>query len=389
MADIAFNWPEMEQNLLDPEVSKEYLKASKADFSKCKERHPENIWIFRKKDHKYWVFGRLTVDANNSLRPKKVKTSEHWINYIPNKSDFFMPPIEVKIESKEAPAKLFREMFGNKRNGRGPSALLLIENPDATKIKSFCRDFKTINFFEFLSQLSSGNIKDTPFKLSKVKNTSKQSSKKSDVLIQPNSNGIAIDPRVNNNLTGLENESNDNCFSNSESSVDSVDCELVESEEAILSDLMEAVENLLSESSNIVGEDIGVIAKRRIGQGPFRRLLEMKCGGKCIISEVCKSDLLIASHIKPWSKSDKAEKVDPDNGLLLSVIWDSVFDKGLVTFNEKGEVIISDEFDEYSAKVFGITKDARIPEQMMNDKRRANLEYHRQNIFRGAEKQEK
>lgn len=56
--------------------------------------------------------------------------------------------------------------------------------------------------------------------------------------------------------------------------------------------------------------------------------------------------MLIASHILPWSKSSSYQKGDPFNGLLLSVVWDSLFDKGLVSFDDKGEVILEKLTDE-------------------------------------------
>lgn len=170
------------------------------------------------------------------------------------------------------------------------------------------------------------------------------------------------------------------------SDFDSVGGETGGCEEVILSDLNNAAECLISEYEGIAGEDVDAIAKRRIGQGPFRRLLEKQCGAKCFLSDITKRELLIASHITPWSKSGRSDKVNPNNGLLLSVSWDSVFDKGLVTFGENGDVVFSPELDDVSAKVLGISKDARIPEQMMNDERRFYLKYHREKIFKGVDK---
>ena len=154
------------------------------------------------------------------------------------------------------------------------------------------------------------------------------------------------------------------------------------SESNMLTDLNLSVDILLSEYPEMLGEDIDVIAKRRIGQGPFRRLLEKQHGVQCFISGITKRELLIASHIVPWSKSDRKDKVNRDNGLLLSINWDSVFDKGLVTFGVNGEVIFSHDLDDISAKAIGIRKDAYIPKAILNDKRAVFLKYHRENIFR-------
>lgn len=54
------------------------------------------------------------------------------------------------------------------------------------------------------------------------------------------------------------------------------------------------------------------------------------------------AQLLIASHIKPWNVSDeKTERTNPQNGLCLNALHDKAFDKGLITINNKYEIIIS------------------------------------------------
>jgi 5-methylcytosine-specific restriction protein A len=52
--------------------------------------------------------------------------------------------------------------------------------------------------------------------------------------------------------------------------------------------------------------------------------------------------LLKASHIKPWRDSDNAERLDIYNGLLLIPNLDSAFDKGYISFDDGGKIIISD-----------------------------------------------
>jgi predicted restriction endonuclease len=53
----------------------------------------------------------------------------------------------------------------------------------------------------------------------------------------------------------------------------------------------------------------------------------------------------IAGHIKPWCDSNQYEKVDVNNGLLLAPQYDLLFDKGLISFNPKGEVIKAKELE--------------------------------------------
>ena len=51
--------------------------------------------------------------------------------------------------------------------------------------------------------------------------------------------------------------------------------------------------------------------------------------------------LLLASHIVPWSK-DKANRLNPRNGLCLSALHDRAFDKGLITVTDELRVRVSD-----------------------------------------------
>lgn len=60
------------------------------------------------------------------------------------------------------------------------------------------------------------------------------------------------------------------------------------------------------------------------------------------MSGLSESRLLIASHIVPWSK-DKANRLNPSNGLCLSAIHDKAFDKGLITLTDDFRIVVSEE----------------------------------------------
>ncbi len=72
--------------------------------------------------------------------------------------------------------------------------------------------------------------------------------------------------------------------------------------------------------------------KSRVGQGDFRKSLIEKYDGKCVVTGIDLTKLLIASHIKPWRISDNKERLSSENGLLLSANLDKLFDSGLITF---------------------------------------------------------
>jgi len=79
----------------------------------------------------------------------------------------------------------------------------------------------------------------------------------------------------------------------------------------------------------------------RIGQGSFRRALEARWGTRCPLTDISAPELLRASHIVPWKDcAVERDRLDPGNGLLLSVLWDAAFDRGLASFADDGAALL-------------------------------------------------
>lgn len=78
------------------------------------------------------------------------------------------------------------------------------------------------------------------------------------------------------------------------------------------------------------------ITKIRIGQSQFRTDLLNSDRNSCLFTTINDPKLLIASHIKPWRNSENYERLDLNNGILLTPTFDKLFDKFLITFNENG-----------------------------------------------------
>ncbi len=93
---------------------------------------------------------------------------------------------------------------------------------------------------------------------------------------------------------------------------------------------------------DFTGETRQVLTIQRIKQHFFRRAVLSSYRGRCCMSGLSESRLLIASHIVPWSK-DKANRLNPSNGLCLSAIHDRAFDKGLITLTDDFKIIVSEE----------------------------------------------
>ena len=135
------------------------------------------------------------------------------------------------------------------------------------------------------------------------------------------------------------------------------------------------------------GEDREKATKIRVGQYYFRKTILTAYHNKCCITGINEKQLLVASHIKPWSISDReTERVNPRNGLCLNALHDKAFDRGLITITPKYEVIISSKlldaqmdtetrnwFQSYNHTVIC------LPDKFFPDKQ--FLEYHNDVIF--------
>ena len=79
----------------------------------------------------------------------------------------------------------------------------------------------------------------------------------------------------------------------------------------------------------------------RLGQGRFRKELLRTWDGACAVTGCRVEAILRASHCKPWRLSDNAERLDPNNGLLLVANLDALFDAGLITFGDDGSMQVA------------------------------------------------
>ena len=97
----------------------------------------------------------------------------------------------------------------------------------------------------------------------------------------------------------------------------------------------------LVDLTDFTGETRQVLVAQRIKQNFFRRAVLASYRGRCCMSGLAEPQLLIASHIVPWSK-DKANRLNPSNGLCLSALHDRAFDKGLISLTDEFRIIVSD-----------------------------------------------
>ncbi len=89
------------------------------------------------------------------------------------------------------------------------------------------------------------------------------------------------------------------------------------------------------------------LRKSRIGQGLFRQRL-MDFEKSCRITKVTNPEHLVGSHIRPWRESDNKQRLDGENGLLLTPTVDHLFDRGFISFENNGSLIVSPVADKLS-----------------------------------------
>lgn len=90
------------------------------------------------------------------------------------------------------------------------------------------------------------------------------------------------------------------------------------------------------------GTEVERMVRQRVGQDVFREALMDYWGGACAVSSLALPEVLRASHAKPWADCDSdEERLDVFNGFLLVAHLDALFDRGLITFDANGALMVS------------------------------------------------
>jgi hypothetical protein len=120
------------------------------------------------------------------------------------------------------------------------------------------------------------------------------------------------------------------------------------------------------------------VVKARIGQSAFKKTL-LTVEKKCKLCGVSDERFLVASHIKPWSQSNNQERLDVNNGLLLCPNHDALFDKGYISFDEAGTILISDGIDEATKVFLNINETMYIS---ISKRQQQYMKWHREIVYK-------
>lgn len=122
------------------------------------------------------------------------------------------------------------------------------------------------------------------------------------------------------------------------------------------------------------------LVQARVGQGIFKERVS-HYERSCRVTLVDNPAHLIASHIKPWRDSTNEERLHAGNGLLLTPSVDHLFDRGFISFEDSGDLIVSPVADLNSLRRMGVDRENQPKRITLNSDQRHFLDYHRKEIL--------
>lgn len=152
----------------------------------------------------------------------------------------------------------------------------------------------------------------------------------------------------------------------------------------------EDVEDHLDEEDEIVDQILNdesltetvreQLVNARIGQGKFRSRVEM-VSPACRVTGISDDNFLIASHIKPWRVCSNEERLDGNNGLMLSPHIDQLFDEGYISFETDGSLKVSSALPKEILSAWAI--DIYVNAGKLNEHQSKYMAHHRECVFLG------
>jgi putative restriction endonuclease len=139
------------------------------------------------------------------------------------------------------------------------------------------------------------------------------------------------------------------------------------------------METLKADTHLAVTEREALVLSRR-GQGLFRaRVTAIE--RKCRVTGVDRTEYLRASHCKPWRDASNHERLDGENGLLLTPDVDLLFDRGFMSFDNNGDVLLSPVVHELSLERMGLTSELLRNVGSFSEGQKQYLDFHRNSVF--------
>jgi hypothetical protein len=128
--------------------------------------------------------------------------------------------------------------------------------------------------------------------------------------------------------------------------------------------------------------EAAALADARSGLGSYRANVE-QIEGACRATGVMDRRHIRAIHIKPWADCDDAERLDGNNGLLLSPHVAHLFERGYISFSDNGQMLLARQLNSTVLKRWAIA--APIPLRAFAPKQKPYLAWHREKVFEKVE----
>ncbi|MCP4599992.1 MAG: HNH endonuclease [Proteobacteria bacterium] len=140
------------------------------------------------------------------------------------------------------------------------------------------------------------------------------------------------------------------------------------------------LEQKIDQDDRIPETDRIALVRSRRGQGLFRDRVH-SIERACRITTVDNPTHLVASHITPWRHANNEARLDGENGLMLTPSVDHLFDRGFISFQDDGRLLVSPVADRLSLNKMGIETGVPVNVGEFSSGQRRHLEYHRGFIF--------
>lgn len=140
------------------------------------------------------------------------------------------------------------------------------------------------------------------------------------------------------------------------------------------------IEQTVSKDATITETERLELVRARRGQGLFKKRVS-RIERRCRITGVDNPIHLVGSHCKPWRDSNNEERLDGENGLLLTPSVDHLFDRGFIGFEDNGNLVISPVAHHLSLHRMGIDTSKTINVGAFTSGQKRYLDFHRNSVL--------
>jgi len=138
----------------------------------------------------------------------------------------------------------------------------------------------------------------------------------------------------------------------------------------LVADIRSIISNNASDPTTVQA-----LVNARVGQGKFGQAVRERWCHRCSVTGSSTKVALESSHIQSWADSNNTQRLDPNNGLLLTASLHKLFDAGLISFDDSGKMLVSSRLPQSEREIFGVT--GKKLSQKPSPETAKYLSYHR------------